>query len=130
MAATDPRLQARFSKAGLSMLGPQAGIQLLTHAMSDMTQQCTLVLADVQWARLFTASHQVPALFSEIVSPSASAQPAKGQGGVSGTQPSVKIKDVVEKVSGLVAGMLGSSLSADQVGQVFVHTSRQWCCIL
>lgn len=116
MAATDPKIQARFQKAGLSMLGPQRGIQLLSSAMASMSQHCTPVLAEIDWPKLLSTSQKVPSLFAEMVDAESKVGPGKKVDSDQARLPVSNFEAIQEKVSAVVASMLGGRVPIDQVG--------------
>ena len=114
MAASNAQIQARFQEAGLTMLSPKVGIQLLEDVMAQTKQLCTPVLAEVAWTKLFRPDQQVPSLFSEVVYRKNKDQEVS-TAEVSAERPAEDIKDVERKISAVVVAMLGANVAPDQV---------------
>lgn len=117
MAASNPQIQSRFQKAGLAMLGPKYGIQLLADVMRQTEQICTPVVAEVAWAKLFRPDKDVPSLFSEVVVTKRQEKLEKleSPAAVSAARPTEDVKGIGSKIRAIVVGMLGGSIASDQV---------------
>jgi len=112
MAATDPRIAARFTKSGLSLIQPHTGIQLLASALGTLIQQSTVLAAPLVWSKLLAAPAPVPQ-FLEDFAPSRVASVAAAVG-----QPSAVVADaaaVAAMVGRIVEAMLGAVVGHNQV---------------
>ena len=114
MAVTNPQIQSRFEKAGLAMLSPKLGIQLLADVMRQTEQVCTPVVAEVAWAKLFRPDQDVPSLFSEIVMRKRQDK-LGGPAAVSAVSPTEDVEGIGSKIRAIVVGMLGGDIAPDQV---------------
>ena len=123
MAVTDSRIATRFKAAGLTMLLPQTGIQLLTRAIASLTQHSTMVMAQVSWSRLLSAASHVPNFLSEVA----------GSVGRTVDLPAVADKanltqhtqeGIQLRVIAIVAAMLGGDVPADQVSHSVGPSSK------
>lgn len=112
MAATDPRIAARFTKSGLLLIQPQAGIQLLAMALGCLTQHSTPLAAPLVWARLLAPPAHVPQ-FLEDFAPSR----ARPEAAVAGRAPAVvgSVATVATAVARIVEAMLGAVVAHNQV---------------
>ena len=117
MAASNPQIQTRFQKAGLTMLSPRLGIQLLAEAMKVMTHSCTPVLAEITWSKLLR--QEVPLIFSEVREGSRPGLPAS-RAGIAAQIPALDGIDIQRKVKDIVGGMLGGDIAPDQVKRTII----------
>lgn len=122
MASSNPQIQTRFEKAGLTMLSPRLGIQLLAEAMKVMTHSCTPVLAEITWSKLFR--QEVPPLFSEVIEGSKLGLPASRAGGAA-QRPALDGIDIQKRVKAIAGGMLGGDIAPDQVKQTMKDLRRE-----
>lgn len=115
MAASNPAIQTRFQKAGLAMLSPKRGIQLLSQAVRGIIFTPTPVLAEVAWPQMLSSMQRVPHLFSEVVRTESSGAPAKLSTVDLGKAALLDAEGIAARVASIVAAMLGANPEPDQV---------------
>ena len=118
MASSDSRIAARFSKAGLALLKPQAGIQYLAKAVQTADVH-TLLAATIDWQKLLSTRAAVPSIFRELATPHSASAPSL-QSPLLPSQHTQKDK-CKGIVSSIVDAMLGLHVAEDQVSQFFLH---------
>ena len=126
MAASNPEIQIRFQKAGLSMLSPKLGIQLLADVMADGLQLCTPVVAEITWTKLFSADQQVPPLLTEVLT---ERRLDANKALETERRPLNDIKDIGRMITGIVVGMLGGGVNPDQVNSACKDITYLLCCL-
>ena len=75
MAVTDPRIFARFERAGLRLIQPAAGLRMLGHIVASLPTPNT-VAAPIAWRTLLPAGRPVPPLLQQFAAPAAGILPA------------------------------------------------------
>lgn len=122
MAAADPRVAARFQRAGLLLLAPQQGLALLAQALDALRPQS--VVAAVDWESMLPRGRPRPPVFAALLSaPDLGSQVGRvwsgepGRGAAETAGAGTAAMDMVQVVTAAVAGLLGTSVAADQVRQ-------------
>lgn len=116
MAVRDSRISGRFQAAGLTMLQPDTGIQLLTRAVACLTLHSTLVTAQISWSKLLSAAKHVPQSFSELgLSTIRQAESRALSTPQALNTAEHDINGVQNRVRSIIAAMLGGNVSSDQV---------------
>ena len=120
MAAADPRVAARFQRAGLFLLAPPQGLALLAKALAALRPQS--VAAPMDWGRMVPRGRPCPPVFAALLPASGLGSQAGGvragehsRGPADEAGTGAAAPDMVQVVSGMVAGLLGASVAADQV---------------
>ena len=115
MAASDARIAARFAKAGLRLISPVAGLQLLTSAMAAMTQHGTISAAPIAWPQLLAALRPAPGMLSDFQT-AGSPLPHAAAAGVRTVAAAGMGKDkIYASIAAVVRAMLGVDVPSEQV---------------
>jgi acyl carrier protein len=129
MALSDPRIAARFRRAGMGLITPAAGLQALAAAL-QAGRPCS-VAASVDWTALFAASAAAAAapIFADLRPMAAAADPAvlgfktsldqaawfTAEAAPAAAAPAaIDRKQAQAKIANLVQGLLGRPVAADE----------------
>ena len=120
MAAADPRVAARFQRAGLLLLPPPQGLALLAKALATLRPQS--VVAAVDWEAMLPRGRPRPPVFAALLHAlDLGTQVGRVWSGEPGRGAAAKVgagavaMDMVQVVTAAVAGLLGTRVAADQV---------------
>ena len=115
MAASDARIAARFAKAGLRLISPVAGLQLLTCAMAVMTQHGTITAAPIAWPQLLAALRPAPAMLSDFQTADSPLPHAAAAGVTTVAANRMSQDEIYTSVAAVVQAMLGVEVPSQQV---------------
>lgn len=112
---SDPRVAARFAKAGLSLIAPATGLQLLVSAAANGLQLSCVVAAPVSWPDLISAATAAPKMLSDyFVASVAQKAPPPAHTTLPDISDSAE-DNILRKIAEIVEGMLGARASVNQV---------------
>ena len=116
MAASDSRIAARFSAAGLGLLTPFEGMRLLEKATAQRSSYTNIVAAHISWPKLLSAAKRVPKIFSACAE-GLQPKPGARRPAESSMRPEQKLPSdlTLQKISEIVEAMLGLQVPHDQV---------------
>lgn len=120
MAAADPRVAARFQRAGLLLLAPQQGLALLAQALAALRPQ--YVVAAVDWEAMLPRGRPRPPVFAALLPASDLGDQVgrtwsgeRGRGAAENAGDGAAAMDMVQVVTAAVAALLDTNVAADQV---------------
>ena len=131
MALSEPRIAARFRRAGMGLIAPAAGLHALAAALQD-GRPCS-VAASVDWTVLFAASAAAAAapIFADLRPMAAAADPAAlgfktsldqaaqftadAPPTAAAAQPAIDRDQAQAKIASLVQGLLGHPVAANEL---------------